>query len=140
MHALGAVIVALVAVGAHAQSPAVVPPNVEAVVSGGVWNAKELKGTYRAVVLTGGFEHVSSQLQIDWIADTEGNDKPSRVIASKVAETGSWRLGKPQIVKSANGWRVRVQGVEPHQTPQVRGIWVVELGPPGSLKAILHPR
>jgi len=123
-----------------AQSPVPIPADVETVVTGGFWNSASSKGTFRVVIRSGGFEHVVSQLQIDWIADPEGNDKPARVVASRLAETGSWRLTTPRISKGSNGWRVTVDGVEPHMTPQVRGTWIVQLGEPGSLKTTLRQR
>lgn len=128
------------AVSAAAQATAPVPADVETVLTGGFWKSANLKGRFRVVIQSGGFEHVVSQLQVDWIAEPEGNDKPARVVASKVAETGSWRLAKPRITKGTAGWRVTVEGVEPHMTPQVRGTWIVQIGEPGVLKASLKQR
>lgn len=125
---------------AGAQTPVAIPPDVETVVTGGFWKSANSKGSYRVVIRSGGFEHVISELQVDWITEPEGNDKPSRVVASKVAETGSWRLDKPRIAKDSKGWRVTVEGVEPHMTPMPRGTWSVQLGEPGTLKATLKQR
>jgi hypothetical protein len=123
-----------------AQSPTAIPVDVETVVTGGFWKSTNSKGRYRVVIRSGGFEHVVSELQVDWITEPEGNDKPAQVVASKIAETGSWRLDEPRIAKGTNGWHVTVNGVEPHMTPMPRGTWIVQLGEPGSLKVTLKQR
>jgi hypothetical protein len=123
-----------------AQSPVVIPVDVEAVVTGGFWKTATSQGSYRIVIQTAGFEHAVSQLQVDWIAEPEGNDKSARVVASKIAETGAWRLDSPRIVKATKGWRALVNGIETHTTPMPRGTWILQLGEPGSLKASLKQR
>ena len=115
-----------------------IPVDVEAVVTGGRWTSDKLSGTYRVIVSAGGFEHIVSQVQVDWIVDAGGRDNPPRVVSSRIAETASWRLFRPRIVKRSGKWRVLLDGIEPHLTPTPRGIWTIDLGEPGMLTAKLR--
>jgi|SRR5262245_15788889 len=115
-----------------------IPVDVEAVVTGGRWTSDKLSGTYRVIVSAGGFEHIVSEVQVDWIAEAGGRDDPPRVVSSKIAETASWRLFQPRIVKRSGNWRVLLEGIEPHLIPTPRGIWMIDLGAPGALKVTLR--
>jgi hypothetical protein len=131
-----AVVLAFFSVIVGAQTSVAVSPEVESVVTGGSWSSGVAQGTFRAVVTSDGFEHVVSQLQIDWISGPKSPNDESHVVSSKVVETGSWRLGTPRISKCARAWCVSIQGEEPHTTTRTRMQWVIELGEPGSLKVI----
>lgn len=114
-----------------------IPADVESVVTGGTWQSASAQGTYRVVVRTGGFEHIVSQVQVDWLAEpTEKEDQ--RVFASKVAETGSWRVIRSRVVRRGQSWYALLEAVETHFTPPVRGTWEVKLGAPGELAAVLR--
>src|SRR5262245_38153037 len=121
-----------------AEQTMTIAPEVETVVTGGQWKSDKLSGTYRVIVLTGGFEHIVSQVQIDWITAADGRDNPPRVLSSKIAETASWSLFRPRIVKSGGVWRVLLDGIETHSTPTPLGTWMIDLGAPGTLKATLR--
>jgi hypothetical protein len=125
---------------ANAQLTASVPVDVETIVTGGKWSAGGQSGIYRIVVRTGGFEHIVSQAQVDWIATSTDRDKPDQVVVSKIAETGSWRLLKPRITQASGQWRAVLDGVETHFNPAPRGTWDIVLGPPGVLKTSLRRR
>ena len=109
------------------------PIDVVAVVTGGRWKAGSLQGVYRVVVRTGGFEHLVSQAQVDWIAYPGPESGEARLVKSMIAPTGSWRLDNPRLFKSGNTWRVELEGLETHFVPAERGKWVVRLGGPGKL-------
>jgi hypothetical protein len=134
--------VALLALGpsAAAQEPMAISADVSTVVTGGSWSSGSLSGVYRVVVRTGGREHVVSSAQIDWIADSGGHDEEPRVVHSKVASTGSWRLDRPRIPRSGKVWRVELDGLETHFTETVRGKWVLRLGAPGEVQSALVTR
>jgi hypothetical protein len=117
-----------------------VPAEVETAVTGGKWKSGNATGTYRVIVMTGGFEHIVSQLQVDWIAETGNGDEPPRVVSSRMAETGSWRLLRPRIVQTSGSWRVLVEDIETHFNPAPRATWEIDLGQPGTLKARLLQR
>ncbi|SRR6266567_2819933 len=115
-----------------------VPPDVVSIVTGGRWNSGTSSGTFRVIVQTGGFEHVLSRAQVDWIADPTGRDDSSKVVASRVAETGAWRLDNPHIVRRSGRWHVEFQALETHFNPPLRGKWLVDLGKPGDLNATVQ--
>src|SRR5688572_4660234 len=93
---------------ASAQEPILLSADVSAVVTGGSWSSGSLTGTYRVVVRTGGGEHVVSYAQIDWIAEPGSYGEEPRVVQSKLANTGSWRLDRPRFLKSGKLWRVEL--------------------------------
>jgi len=128
----------LIPANGMAQETLAIPPDVESVVTGGQWTSDKLSGTYRVIVSAGGFEHIVSQVQVDWIVEAGGPDNPTRVVSSRIAETASWRLFRPRIVKRSGKWRVLLDGIEPHLTPTPRGIWTIDLGEPGMLTAKLR--
>ncbi len=125
---------------ALAQAPVAISSDVSDVVSGGQWSSGSPSGIYRVVVRTGGWEHVVSQAQIDWIADPTERDQLPPVVKSVVVPTGSWRLDAPRIVRNASGWRAELTALETHFTPPVRGKWIVRLGGPGEAKSMLIRR
>ena len=113
-----------------------IPEDIATVISGGRWSYESRAGVNRVIVRTGGFEHIVSQAQVDWIADTTPNTgEAPQVVESKLVPTGSWRLDNPRIVKSGNGWLLYLDGLETHFVPAIRGQWVVRLGEPGKLSA-----
>src|SRR5215510_16272741 len=136
--AMAVLVAALAPTSGAEQQTLAVPAEVETVVTGGQWTSDKQSGTYRAIVSAGGFEHIVSQVQVDWIVDAGGRDNPTRVVSSRIAETASWRLFRPRIVKRSGKWRVLLDGIEPHLTPTPRGIWTIDLGEPGMLTAKLR--
>ena len=124
--------------GVAAEQSLALPPDVVNIVTGGRWNTETTRGTFRVIVQTGGFEHILSRAQVDWIADPTDRDAPPSVVASRIAETGAWRLDNPRIVQRSGSWHVEFQALETHFTPPLRGKWVVDLGKPGELKATVQ--
>jgi hypothetical protein len=122
---------------ASAQEVVALPSEIESVVSGGRWRTASAEGNYRIVVRTGGFEHVVSQVQVDWVAMPSGNEE-QRVVASKVAETGSWRVLRTRVVRRGSTWYALVEAMETHFTPAARGTWELRLGPPGEVVATMR--
>ncbi len=137
-----ALAIATLALGvtASAQEPIALPSDVAAVTIGGHWSSGSRAGIYRVVIQTGGWEHVVSQAQIDWIADPVDRDNDPQIISSKVLPTGSWRLDRPHLVRSAGKWQVVLEGTETHTTPPTRAKWIFQLGAPGEVKPIRAPR
>jgi len=48
-----------------------VPPEVSSVVSAGYWQANGQSGTYRVVVTSQGWEHVTSRVLVEWLAEAK---------------------------------------------------------------------
>jgi hypothetical protein len=119
----------------NAQSFISLPSDITYVSSGGYWKTATDEGTYRVIVQTGGFVHIVSRAQVDWVAHPNGQNDAPRVIASKIAETGSWKLDSPLFKKTQRKWRIEMQALETHHDPSVNGVWTIELGEPGVLKA-----
>jgi hypothetical protein len=117
-----------------AQSIVALAPEVTYVTSVGRWKTETNEGTYRVVVQTGGFEHIVSEAQVDWIADSKNSSDLPKIIVSKIAETGSWRLDHPRFTKVKGRWRIELTAVDSHHSPALRGIWTIDLGKPGVLK------
>ena len=136
--AMAVLVAALAPASGSEQQTLAVPAEVETVVTGGQWKSDKQSGTYRVIVSTGGFEHIVSQVQVDWITETVDRDDPPRVVSSKIAETGAWRLFQPRIVKSGGKWRVLLEGIETHFTRPPRGTWTIDLGEPGILATKLR--
>jgi hypothetical protein len=119
---------------ANAQPIIALPSDVAYVASGGYWKTATDEGTYRIIVQTGGFEHIVSSAQVDWIAHPKGQNDPSRIVQSSRAETGAWRLDAPLFRKVQGKWRIELRAVETHRSPIFNGVWTIELGEPGVLK------
>lgn len=132
------VLLCALALHTHAQQSVEIPADVEAVVTGGKWVSAGREGTFRVVVRTGGFEHVVSQVQVDWLAVSEGAEGSQEVVASAVAETGSWRVLRARVAPRGAHWYALIEAVETHFTPVMRGTWEVRLGAPGELNSMLR--
>jgi len=70
--------------------------NIESVTSGGYWEAEGRRGRYRIVVQNIGWEHVHSEMTIDWIEEDPSSSSLLRVFkSSPIAELndGWWSVG-----------------------------------------------
>jgi hypothetical protein len=132
-----AVLLSAVAPRALASEVVALPSEVESVVSGGRWQTARAEGAFRVVVRTGGLEHVVSQVQVDWVA-MPSEIEEQRVVASKVAQTGSWRVLQTRVVRRGASWYALLEAMETHFSPAVRGTWEIKLGAPGELAAELR--
>ena len=54
-------------------------------------------GTYRLVVFTQGFEHVSSEVYLQWLDADEGKSRVSRSVAVGELSSGMWSVGTPKV-------------------------------------------
>lgn len=66
--------------GALAQST--VPADVHSVASGGYWEADGESGIYRVVVVNSGFEHVTSQVFVEWVRGPKSGETAPVVVVS----------------------------------------------------------
>jgi hypothetical protein len=122
---LVALLAASVGAAASAQDAAPnVSPSIAQVASGGHWEAGAQRGAYRAIVENQGFEHVSSRLWLEWIAEPT-NSQVSQQVVAKVE------------VAEVRGWSVRVEFAQPPSTLRVAAtnphsleerVFTVELG------------
>ena len=108
-----------------------IDPDVASVVSGGWWSHADADGWYRVIVRTGGFEHVVSDLTLQWMRDPIGRDDPSaRVVRSVLLNPCTGRLDDPVLAKRGPKWRLTVRCTDTHGNQRPTNI-VLELGVPG---------
>lgn len=113
-----------------ATDPPHLEPDVHAVVSGGRWSGPTGNGWYRAVIRTGGFEHVVSSLTLDWMQSATDRASEATVVESVKVELCTGRLDDPEFSVRRSVWRLTVRCTDTHSvlTPFDA---VVTLGAPG---------
>ena len=125
--ALGAL--ALVPLHSVADGVSVVDPSVVSVVTEGYWRSGDLAGTYRVIVRSGGFEHVSSEVTAEWVAEPAASAKAQTIVASKtLVGGGAFSLGAPVVERIRSGVRVKLSGVRTYK-PAESVACIFELGP-----------
>ena len=114
----------------RAQEGLSLDPAVHYVVTGGHWSSEGADGQYRVIVRSGGFDHIVSDLYIQWIQDPRGKDDSARVrVTVKVDSlSGIWALDQPKLVCTPS-CRLEVSGTDTHA--MTKGRWVLTLGAPG---------
>ncbi len=118
-----------------AQDTLSLDPSVTSVVTGGFWEAHPLRGHYRIVVWSGGGEHVSSKLRVEWILE-DSETQENRVIKSAAVDSipdWVWSLGEPRISCTPRRCQLTIEGTEPHVLEKAN--WVVTLRAAGRLVA-----
>jgi hypothetical protein len=127
---------ALLLIAGLASAPPKVPTEVSSVVTGGYWDTGKSHGTYRVVSWRQGFEHVSSGVIAEWIADPIDNNSDSKVIATKqLVEPGLFSLGAPEFIPTNNSLVVKLSGVATH-SPDQSVSCVFELYPNAVVKTV----
>ena len=123
-----------------------VPADLETIVSGGHWSADSVDGTYRALIVSEGLEHVFSTLSVEWIADPRWADDGQSIVAARVIQARPLniephRLLAPIIRTTKEGVVLRVLGVLPYggRPGQVDTIEFA-LGAPGTVRPILSAK
>jgi hypothetical protein len=86
-------LVATLAFGDAKSAPALAA-NIESVTSGGYWEAEGRRGRYRIVVQNIGWEHVHSEMTIDWIEEDPSSSSLRVFKSSPIAELNDgWSVG-----------------------------------------------
>ncbi|NJO17163.1 MAG: hypothetical protein HC877_15895 [Thioploca sp.] len=76
-----------------------VPTPVVNVVSGGYWEDAGQRGIYRVILTAEGWEHVSTRVKVEWIAEPKTQNEQSIIVAPKLPfgqETASLKVEKLQ--------------------------------------------
>ena len=119
--------------GAFAATPPSVAPSVVSVVTAGHWESGGTHGTYRVLLLRGGFEHVTSRVIAEWIADPTAATREAHVAYSKVlVDNCLCSLDTPQVEPIEGGVRVALSAELSH-VPGKSLTCVFELRPKGQL-------
>jgi hypothetical protein len=115
---------------AVAQDSLKLDPTVAFAVSGGHWSAGGAEGAYRVVVRSGGFDHIVSELFVQWLQDPRSENDSVAVRASVKVDSlsGLWSLGQPKFVCSS-ACHVEIGGTDTHTMEESK--WELSLGPPG---------
>jgi hypothetical protein len=90
----------LVALSASAEPQvATIDPAVDSVVSGGYWIDGMDRGTYRVIVRSGGFDHITSEITIEWLSEPRDEDEEASVHKSVVVKEGEglWKAVDPEL-------------------------------------------
>ena len=122
---------------ATAQAVPVVAPSVDDVEAGGYWTAGGAEGQYRLIVTSGGFEHVTSRLYLQWLSDPSSEEDTTvvlRTIELSDIDSAGWRLYDLRIRMNNGKWEATVDGQNPHTEPMAKTRWRISLGPPGTFQ------
>ena len=117
---------------AAAQQVPSLETSIAYVTTGGGWSADSSSGQYRVIVRSGGFEHIVSELFIQWLRDPRDSRDSATVVRTVVVESlsGSWALGQPTFV-CAKVCHVEIDATDSHT--RETGQWILSLGPPGQV-------
>jgi hypothetical protein len=120
-----------------AQDSLSLDPSVAHVVTGGSWSSGTASGQYRIVVRTGGWEHVVSELYIQWLQE---DPQVQRIVvrATQLVTSvtpGIYSLGRPDLTCTDTGCRVQISGTV-STSPSQQASWVLKLGAPGQYAVI----
>ena len=120
---------------ANAQGVPTVPTEVSGVLAGGYWTSGAQEGSYRIIIVSGGFEHIVSQVFLQWLSQpTSPND--SVVVLSTVEleaiSAGGWQATNPQFELKNKKWEATIASSNSHTDPISSTRWRLTLGPPGS--------
>jgi hypothetical protein len=84
----------------RAQDRLPVAPTLEYAITGGYWTQGGVGGQYRLLVYTGGFDHVVSQFELQWLQDPSPQDSAAVRRSVPVKEiSGVWRSGGVPTVR-----------------------------------------
>jgi len=132
----------LVAPAALAQSHAVpsLAPTIETVVTEGYWTAPDnVEGQFRVVIATGGFEHLISNIWVQWIASPQHSNDSARILKSTHLDEVSAnyvRLSDPTLALEDGSWILTVMATQTHCDPMEVKRWRIVLGPPGQFTVV----
>lgn len=111
-------------------------PSVEFVTSGGWWESKAERGTYRVIVVSGGFEHVFSEITLQRIGHPTEHDQPQKVVSSETFQKGMmWRVARPELRFAKSRVFFRWRAIFPHMSLR-QHLCEIELLPQGGYRVI----
>ncbi|WP_026802644.1 hypothetical protein [Arenimonas oryziterrae] len=85
----------------------------------GRWQTPDGQGSYRITTWNEGFEHVSTAVRADWIADATDANAPARTRSSSVlVMPGLYRLRAPKLTERQGELHVELQGVNTYDAKQ----------------------
>lgn len=113
-----------------------IDPTVVFTNTGGQWDTENGHGLYRVTVWNAGFEHVSSGVLAEWMANPQDSNESSKVIyATQLVELGLYSFQMPIISQLKEGVRIKLKGINSHQSNQ-RVSCIFELKPNNAVLTI----
>jgi hypothetical protein len=130
------------AAGAQASSRVSVPaidPQISQLTSGGYWESGGKAGSYRAVELMSGYEHIRRRVVLQWLLQPSDDDD-ARVVASVDLATYAdnvYSVSDPKLDFSG-GWTLAVRTTS-RPDAQPDGALRFKLGAPKKLQVLKQP-
>jgi hypothetical protein len=87
-----------------------IPADVESVTSGGYWQSADQSGCYRIIVVNSGWEHIYSQVFLQWILDGTKEQGPSILFSVPIREINDspvWSVGSPEFLSKTQQIKLR---------------------------------
>jgi hypothetical protein len=113
-----------------------VDPDVTSVVTVGHWKADTLEGLVRVVVRTGGFEHVASSIQVEWVTQSALGRDPAIVAVDSTLPIPDrmYSLGVPEPYSNFDGQNFLVCGTQAYDLS--KQCWRFWVGTPGRIELV----
>ena len=93
--------------------PPAVPVTVVEVTTGGFWKTGDDRGRYRVIVEAQGWEHVTSRVFLQWIAERPSEKKLVVVASVPLSELpGNAAVGAPRLVPGKSGTSLRLEATD----------------------------
>jgi hypothetical protein len=93
---------------------------IVSVQTAGSWENGNDRGSYRIVYWPEGFEHVSTGVAVEWIAEVDDANNSVRVVRSEVlVAPGTLSLASPKLVKKKNAVRLILKGVHTYSMQKI---------------------
>lgn len=117
--------------GSTVESDQTLPAELDAVSTLGSWRAGEREGRHRIVIRSGGTEHVTSRLAVEWIelGSTRTGGRVVRSVQPSEIESGIWALAVDSVRPAPGGSEVFITGRRDEWCAR----WTLWLGPPGEI-------
>jgi hypothetical protein len=123
-----------------AQDPNRLDPSVSAVLTGGYWTSAKAAGRFRVIVTSEGWEHVGSEVTIQWLQE----DSTSRglIIARSTRvdqiTAGIFSIGQPTMRCIDTGCTFHLVGTDSRSLE--RRSWDIKMAEPGNYVVISNPK
>jgi len=124
--------------GACAQDRDEIPPTIEAriatIATGGVWHSNAESGRCRVVVIAAGWEHVHSEVWLEWLRFNEALRDLEVVGSVRVGEIGllGWSVRSPSFTMSGDTTVLLLEVFPTYgPIPDSPGLARIEFGGPG---------
>lgn len=130
------VLVALTILVTSALEAAPVDSSLAYVSTDGYWEYAGRRGSYRVLVFSGGFEHVSSRVVAEWVAEPLNAESTAAVVHEvEVVGPGFFSFGAPVLTRIDGGERLTLRGVDTH-SPETTIVCVFDLLPDRKVRAV----